>query len=57
MKYLGVIIDHNLTFLPHIINLEVKLSRNVGILFKLNKYLPTSALITLYYALVHPFLF
>ena len=36
---------------------EAKLSRNVGILFKLNKDLPTSALITLYYALVHPFLF
>ena len=57
MKYLGITIDHKLTFLPHIINLEAKLSRNVGILFKLNKYLPISALITLYYALVHPFLF
>ena len=57
MKYLGITIDHKLTFLPHIINLEAKLSRNVRILFKLNKYLPTSALITLYYALVHPFLF
>ena len=38
-------------------NLEAKLSRNVGVLFKLNKYLPTCALITLYYPLVHPFLF
>ena len=57
MKYLGITIDHKLTFLPHIVNLEAKLSRNVGILFKRNKYLCTSALITLYYALVHPFLF
>ena len=48
---------HKLTFLLHIINLEAKLSRNVGILFKRNKYLPTSALVTLYYALVYPFLF
>ena len=57
MKYLGLTIDHEPTFLPHVINLEAKLCRNVAILFKLNKYLPTSALITLFYALVHPFLF
>ena len=56
-RYLGVTIDHKLTFLPHVINLKAKLSRNVGVLFKLNKYLPTFALITLYYALVQPFLF
>ena len=37
MRYLGITIDHKLTFLPHIINLEAKLSRNVGILFKRNK--------------------
>ena len=35
--------------------LETKVARNVGILFKLNEYLPTSALKTLYYALIHPF--
>ena len=48
IKYLGITIDHKLTFLPHIINLEAKLFRNVGVLFKLNTvniFLP-SALIT-----------
>ena len=35
--------------------LETKVSQNIGILLKLNKYLPTSALKTLYYALIHPF--
>ena len=43
--------------MPHIQNLEAKVSRNIGILFKLNKVLPISALKTLYYALVHPLLF
>ena len=57
IKYLGVVIDHKLSFLPHIQNLEAKVSRNIGILFKLNKVLPISALKTLYYALVHPLLF
>ena len=57
IRYLGVVIDHKLSFLPHIQNLEAKVSRNIGILFKLNKVLPISALKTLYYALVHPLLF
>ena len=42
--------------MPHIQTLEAKVSRNIGILFKLNKVLPIP-LKTLYYALVHPLLF
>ena len=57
IRYLGVVIDHKLIFLPHIQNLEAKVSRNIRILFQLNKVLPISALKTLYYALVHPLLF
>ena len=57
IKYLGVELDDKLNFLRHIKTLEAKLSRNVGILFKLKKILPTSALVTLYFALIHPFLF
>ena len=47
IKHFGVVIDHNLSFLPHIQNLEAKVSRNIGILFKLNKVFPISALKTL----------
>ena len=43
--------------MPHVQNLEAKVSRNIGILFKLNKVLSISALKTLYYALVHTLLF
>ena len=57
IRYIGVVIDHKLSFLPHIQNLEAKVSRNIGILFKLNKVHPISALKTLYHALVHPLLF
>ena len=56
IKYLGVELDDKLSFLRHRTTLEAKLSRNVGILFKLKKILPTSALVTLYFALIHPFL-
>ena len=57
MRYLGVVIDHKLSFLPHIQNLEAKVSKNIGILFKHYKVLSISALKTLNYALVHPLLF
>ena len=43
LRYLGVLIDEKLNFLSHIKMLETKVSRNIGLLFKLNKYLPTSA--------------
>ena len=56
IKYLGVELDDKLNFLRHIKTLEAKLSRDVGILFKLKKILPTLALVTLYFALIHPFL-
>ena len=46
-------LDDKLNFLRHIKTLEAKPSRNVGILFKLKTILPTSALVTLYFALMH----
>ena len=55
-KYLGAELDAKPNFLRHLKTLEAKLSRNVGILFKLNKIVPTSALVTLCFALIHPFL-
>ena len=54
-KYLGVTIDTTLNFKPHIIALEKRVSRSVGILSKLQFLFPSSTLL-LYYALVHPHL-
>ena len=56
IKYLGVLLDDKLNFLPQILTLETRLSRNVGVLLKLKTFLPTSALLTLYFAFIHPFL-
>ena len=39
-KYLGVIVDENLSLLPHIHAIELKLSRNLGTMKKL-KHIPT----------------
>ena len=56
VKYLGVQIDSQLTFNSHIRMIENKISRSIGIIIKLKSFLPQSALLKLYYALVHPHL-
>ena len=52
-KYLGILIDDKLTFKSHIHHLESKLSQSVGIIARLKYFLPSSALINLYFALIH----
>ena len=53
-KYLGIIFDNQLNFADHIKNIETKIARSVGIRSKLSYYLPNSAMLQLYYFLVHP---
>ena len=55
-RYLGVILDNKLTFSNHISNVAKKASRSVGIISKLRHYAPTSILLKLYYAILHPHL-
>ena len=52
-KYLGIFVDEHLLFKPHIMLLEKKIARSVGVLAKLSYYLPCNTLIILYYSLVH----
>ena len=40
-------------FKSHIDNVQFKIAKGVGILFKLNKILTSNALLMLYYTLVH----
>ena len=55
-KYLGVTIDSLLKFDKHISSIEHKISRAVGIISKLRHFLPTNALLNVYYAFIHPHL-
>ena len=50
-KYLGVKIDHCLSFDLHMKNLLNKLSRSVGILVEVKPFLSTAAMPTLYHAI------
>lgn len=51
MKYLGIIIDHKLTWKHHISELRTKLGRGIGILSKLKRHkMPNKSLNGLYYS-------
>ena len=52
-KYLGVMIDSKLNFQNHIKIIESKLSRGVGILYRLKAVLPREALCKIYFAPFH----
>ena len=56
IKFLGIIFDKHLTFKNHVEVIARKVSKSVGILFKLSKYLSLKIIKTLYYSLTNPFL-
>ena len=56
IKYLGVFIDSNLSWKPHIEYISKKLKRSLGILSKIRYYVDIHTLTGLYYALIYPFL-
>ena len=56
IKFLGIHIDNHLTFRYHINEISIKLSKSVGLLYKLNKFLPTNILKIIYSSLIHPYL-
>jgi len=53
VKYLGVYFDDQLKWNKRIEHIETKLSRAIGALFKLRKYVPQKALISVYYSIVY----
>ena len=55
-KFLGVLIDENLTWKDHIDAISKTMSRNIGIINKLKHFVPKRILLSLYYTLVMPYL-
>ena len=56
VKYLGILIDSQLTFKQHINELSKKIARAIGILYKLRPFVSTSILLNVYHAIIYPFL-
>lgn len=47
-RFLGLIIDDKLKFNVHIDHISVKISKNIGVLYKLRQYLPLDTLVIMY---------
>ena len=56
IKYLGVIIDNKITWIPHITYVKNKVSKGIGIIYKARKYLKRHTLINLYHSYTYPYL-
>ena len=56
VKFLGVLRDSTLSWKPHTTELSKKLSKTIGIFYKLQHYTTADVLKLLYYALLYPFL-
>ena len=56
VRYLGIIIDNNLSWKHHIDHVAIKMSRTVGLICKLRYFLPRHTLLTIYRSLVAPYL-
>ena len=52
-KYLGFILDDKLSFLPHVTYVCNKLSKALGIIYALSKFLPRHALLNIYFSLAY----
>ena len=52
-KFLGVTLDQNITWNPHVDKVSIKISRVSGLLRKLQHYFPKHILITIYNSLIH----
>ena len=53
-KYLGILLDNKLSWNCHIKHVNLKISKGIGILTKLRRYLSKGVLRTLFYAFVQP---
>ena len=56
IKYLDATLDSQLSFKFHIDELTKKISRGIGLLYKLRPFVTTKILTNVYYAIIYPFL-
>ena len=56
LKFLGVMIDDKLNWKEHIQYIKNKISKSIGILYKVRPYLCTGTLRNLYFSFIYPYL-
>ena len=53
IKFLGVLLDENLSWKNHIKYIENKVAKNIGLLYRAKLFLDKNSLLTLYYSYTH----
>ena len=53
MKFLGVLLDENITWINHLKLIENKISKNIGILYEVKPYLNQICLNYIYFSFIH----
>ena len=56
LKYLGVILDHKVSWIQHISYVKNKISKGIGIMYKARRYLGSKSLVNLYNSYIYPYL-
>lgn len=56
IKFLGIFLDEKILWKNHINYINNKISKSIGILYKIKDKLTTDALLILYYSLIYPYL-
>ena len=56
VKYLGVLLDSNLSWKFHINNVALKISRTVGVVARPRHFVPRTTLLNIYQSLILPYL-
>ena len=56
VKYLGVLLDSNLSWKSRIDNVALKVSRPVGVVARLRHFVPRTTLLNIYQSLILPYL-
>ena len=56
IKFLGVIINSELSWIDHILFIKNKISKNIGIIFKIKCKIPKHIIQILYFSLIYPYL-
>ena len=56
VRYLGVLIDSNLSWKHHVTYISTKISKSLGILARLRHFVPSNTLLNMYQSLIQPYL-
>ena len=56
IKFLGVLLDENLSWKDHIKYIENKVTKNIGLIYRAKLFLDKTSLLTLYYSYINTYL-